>query len=215
MRRAKRAFDAWVAPIAWWLGWLGMAGLVACGVLSQLPVADWPGFLSPARLPLYTVGALLLASLLGWTFVAIGQVRIRRRIGRRASVLLLVVLPILCGLIMLPTLYLKFDVLAWLGMPGTNHPAAVFVRWYPPLLVVTCLIAFLAQMATEGRGAINPWRLAWFSALVTPYAVILAYLVFNLQLGWEGDPLLRSLASSGIAVQIALGYFLRGYDVKL
>src|SRR5688572_5708443 len=59
----KRAFDAAVKGVLWYVGWLGMGLLIACAVLWMVP-----GAVPADRLPIYTMIAMLMASFVGWLY---------------------------------------------------------------------------------------------------------------------------------------------------
>jgi len=202
--RVKSQVEDVIRPVARIVGACGVAMLVGCLALSRAPREEWPRALDPARLPTYAMISLCVASLLGWTFVHDGQQRVRRSVGKAASLVLFAVLPVLFA-------YLGFvgpaRAAAW-GGPSPAHWIWTLVRWYGPAVVVVSLVAFLTwkSRGRSGRGV-------WFALLVAPYVVLLAYLVFGWRVAAIDDAhhaTLTSLGSWALALQLALGFFVGG-----
>ena len=209
-RRTKRRFDEFVESAAWYLGWFGVALLVACGLLWLIPDDNWNGVvgLRAERLPIYTLVAMLFASLVGWGYVNSGEDRIRRRLGKPIDITLFVVLPLACiaaGLLQ-----------GWLsdktGMTPPSHPFWVFVRWYPPLLVCVSAATFLLWKSRP-RKRMYLDRGLGYTLLLGPYALLFAFMEFGLRLDWLSEPMKETFASSGqyaIALQLIVAYFIGG-----
>src|SRR5688572_11886163 len=92
--KVKSRVDRFLRPAARIAGAAGVAMLGACAVLTGTPAEQWPQALSRDLLPVYWIVSLAVASLLGWTFVADGQKRIRKRVGATAALALFLVCPI-------------------------------------------------------------------------------------------------------------------------
>jgi hypothetical protein len=202
--QVKSKFEEFIRPTARFLGFVGLAMLVGCLVLSTTPREEWPAHLAPARLPTYVMISLAVASLLGWTCVHDGQTRIRRSIGKQLSLILFVALPIAFAYLGL----LGAARVATVGGPGPGHWMWTLVRWYGPTCVLASLVSFLSW---KSRG--RTMRGAWFAFLVAPYAVLLAYLVFGFRFPSIDDAhheALTSLGSWALALQLTLGFFVGG-----
>jgi hypothetical protein len=197
----KSQIETVLRPGARVAGVVGIAMLVACGVLAETPHDEWPQALSPQHLPAYVMVSLAFASLLGWTFVNDGQKRIRRRIGAGVSLWAFVVLPIAFAIVGL----IGAERFAAVGGPATGHWFWKVVRWYGPMLVIVSLVAFVTwkSRGRYGRGA-------WFVLLVAPYAALFADLVLHLRvmpLEEAHATTIRALGSWAIALQLALAFF--------
>jgi hypothetical protein len=204
--QVKSKLEAFLRPAARVAGFVGIALLVGCAVLWTTPAPKWPRGLSPDRLPVYAMTSLVVASLLGWTFVHDGQVRIKRAIGKTASFPLFVVLPIAFAILGL----VGAARLAAVGGPAPSHWLWTLVRWYGPSMVVASLAAFLTW---KSRGRTS--RGAWFAVLVAPYAALFAYLVFGLHVAGIAEArhaTLTALGSWAIALQLATAFFIGGKE---
>jgi hypothetical protein len=202
----KRAFDRFVRGVAWYDGWVGMFALIALGMLWLLPRQHWQHALPPDRLAVYTVIALLFASLVGWSYVNQGEDRIRRRIGKRANLVAFVIIPIACLLAEL----LSRQVSTATGMHPPTHPFWVFVRWYPPVLIVLSAGVFMLWKS-KPRKRVYLDRGVAYAVLLTPYALLFAYMVVGLYVGWLDESLDQTLASAGayaIAIQLVMAYLI-------
>lgn len=202
--RVKSRFQAFIRPAARVAGAIGVAMLVACGALAATPADGWPAALDPGRLPVYAMISVAVASLLGWTFVNDGQNRIERRIGRSASLVAFVVLPIAFAI----AGFVGAARAEPIGGPGRGHWFWSVVHWYGPVLVVASLASFLSwkSRGRSGRGIL-------FALLVAPYAALLAYLVFGLTVPGIDEAhhaTLGALGSWAIALQLALSFFVGG-----
>lgn len=201
--RLRRA----LVPFAFWIGWLGVAGLIGCGVLALTEPESWPAALEPDRLPLYAVLSLCVASLIGWGCVQDGETRVRRTVGRPTALVLFVVLPLACAAVSFLDTHLLGGAIA--ERPGGAWVLA-FARWYTPALVAISLVAFLSWR-TRPRQRIYVSRGAWFVVLVSPYALLLAVLLFDLPAPWVEEPVedtLGTLGESSVAAHLIVGYFL-------
>jgi hypothetical protein len=200
-----KRLDERVRPVAAALGWAGMAALAACFALRWVDPAAWPLGLRPERMPVYATVALVAASLVGWSYMQEGQARIERRAGRQLGFVLFVALPLLATLLTLADDHalLRADTRAdW-------STALLVARWYTPAAVLASLWAFLASRL-RGRAAGRAVRAAAYGALLAPYAVLLAALVFGFRFPWIAEPLhdtLRALGGGAAAVQLVLAWF--------
>lgn len=209
-RRTKRRFDEFVENVAWYSGWCGLALLLACGLLWLIPHDLWDGTLSlrDDRLPIYTVVALMLASLVGWGYVNSGEDRIRRRVGRPVDLTLFVILPLVCILAGLLQGWLADQT----GMRPPDHPFWLFVRWYPPLIVAVSALAFLLWKSRP-RKRLYFDRALGYALLLTPYALMFAFLELQLRLDWINQPMQETLNSLGrysLSAQLIVAYFVGG-----
>lgn len=200
-----KRLDERVRPLAAACGWAGIAALATCAALRWAGPAEWPLGLRPERLPVYATVALVAASLLGWAFMQEGQARIERRAGRRLGFVLFVALPLLATALTLADDHAPLR-------PETRagwQTAFWIARWYTPAAVVASLWAFLAGRL-RGRPAGRAARAAGYGALLAPYAVLLAALVFGFRFPWVAEPLhetLRTLGGGAAAVQLVLAWF--------
>ena len=202
--RVKSQVNDFIRPAMRVMGVVGLGMLVGCVVLWTTPAENWPRWLDPGLLPVYAMISLSVASLLGWTFVSDGQTRIGRKIGRRASLVAFVILPISFAIVG----FIGAARLALVGGPAPSHWFWSVVHWYGPVLAVASLWAFLSWKS-RGRFA----RGAWFGILVAPYAILLAMLVFGLRItpvDAAHQETLRSLGTWAVALQFVLGYFVGG-----
>jgi hypothetical protein len=202
--QVKSRFEAFLRPTARVVGAIGIAMLVACGVLAETPSSEWPARLDPSHLPVYVMVSLVVASLLGWTCVHDGQVRIRRAIGKTASLGAFVILPISFAILG----FVGAQRLAPLGGPPPWHWFWQLVRWYGPGLVVLSLVSFITwkSRGRYGRGA-------WFVLLVAPYAALFAYAVFGVRIEAIDEAhhtTMRALGTWAVAIQLAMAFFVGG-----
>jgi hypothetical protein len=192
-------------PIAYVLGILGMLALVGCGVFWALPDDKLPDALNEAGLPYLTMVSLLFASLLGWGCMQKGLGRMRRGIGFGLGGALFVGLPMACAAVLLVHAHTDVDVTDW----GGGTMLLGMARWFPPCLIMLALAAYVtgkSRIKDEGRFE----RGFWFTLLVAPYALLMAYLVFGLDAPYLNDHLqdaIHDLGSGAIVAQIALAYF--------
>lgn len=201
-----KRLDDRIRPVAAAIGWAGLAALAVCAVLASTPPERWPATLAPARLPVYVTLSLVAASLLGWAYMQDGQARIERRIGRRAAFVLFVALPLVAAGISL------VEERATLAPETRAEWGAAFAvaRWYAPAAVVVSLVAWF-RARNAGAAHRRALRTAGRVALVAPYAVLLAALVFGFRLPWIEQPLretLGVLGGSAVALQLVLAWFI-------
>ena len=200
-------------PVSWWIGVVGMAALAATGALALTPEDAWPENLDPDRLTFYVVIALATASLLGWGCMQQGEERVKRAIGPIAAGLFFLVLPLAAAVI-------SFLVTRDLDVPPAEWPGGpwllLFARWYTPAVVVLSLVAFVTWQARP-RNRVLFGRGAGMLLLVSPYAALLAIMVFGLPAPELGEPIedslhevLGSVGEASIVLQLMLGYFLSG-----
>lgn len=209
-RARKRAFDDAVKVFAWYVGWTGMVLLALAGAIWAAGPDRLDGTfgLNSRHLPLYTMAALIMASLLGWWYINKGEDRIKRRIGRPAALGLFVILPLAC---MAAGLLQEFVVGATDWRPP-DHPFWLLVRWYPPLLVVASATSFLTWKARP-RKHVYLDRGLGYSLLFLPYALLFAYLALGVQLGWIDEHLHETLSAAGgyaLVLQLVFAYFIGG-----
>ena len=195
-----------VYPVARAVGAVGLVLLVTWAALRALDEAVWEHLLEPERLPLLLTLGLCGASLLGWACMTQGMRRVRARLGPRPSGLLFVWLPVVCGLL---TLLAARDAIEPAGWPGSPAPGA-FIRWYPPLLVVSFVgLNLLAIARDEDQGG---HRAALGEAvLCIPYALLLLAFVLGT---WASPELQASLeetthalGAGAIVLQVGLAWF--------
>lgn len=209
-RARKRAFDNAVKAFAWYAGWVGMALLAIVGLLWLLPRDSWDGMagLDAAHLPIYTLVALLMASLVGWWYINKGEDRIKQRIGRTLHIVAFVVVPLAC----MAAGFLQATIADATNMQPPGHPFWLFVRWYPPVLVLICAAVFLAWKARPRRHVYLDRGLG-YALLFLPYALLFAYLAADVYVDWLDDSLHDTLASAGgyaIVMQLVFAYFIGG-----
>ena len=208
--RAKKSFDAAVQLLAWYAGWLGFALLVACGLLWLVPRDSWDRLLAlnADSLPLYTLIALLMASLLGWRLVNLGEDRLQRNFGKHVNLVLFVVLPIACILAELLQQYVTDAT----GMQPPDHPFWLFVRWYPIALICVSAAVFL-MWKSRPRKRVYFDRGIGYALLLTPYAMLFAFLELGLRMDWLDTHLRDTFSAAGqytIALQLVVAYFIGG-----
>ena len=208
--RAKKSFDGLVQAVAWYSGWVGFGLLLLCGLLWLLPIETWDGVLAlqADRLPLYTLIALLMASLLGWRLVNFGEDRLKRNFGRHVNLVLFVILPVACIL----AEWLQAHVTDATGMQPPNHPFWLFVRWYPIVLISVCAVVFLLWKSRP-RKRVYFDRGVGYVILLTPYALLFAFLELGLRLDWLDTHMRETFSAAGqytIALQLIVAYFIGG-----
>lgn len=198
-----KRLDARIQPFAVAAGWCGVAGLLWLAWLSRQPSGDWPFGMERARLAVYVTVALVMASLLGWSFMQQGQAKIERRIGRGAALWLFGILPVAAAAITLADQHL--------AIPDAERAewSTVFLvaRWYSPAAVVASLWMFL-----EGKSRRAP-QFALHLALLLPFAALLGAVVFGFHVPFVDESLretLRTLGAGAIALQILLAWFVGG-----
>ncbi len=197
-----------LVPVAFCAGWIGVAALLACGVIALVPDAARPQIVQGDRLPLAAVLSLCVAALLGWGYVQDGQTHVRQRIGRPAAIVAFVVLPLLAAAVSFVSAHDvgTAPVAEW---PGGRWIALV-ARWYMPALIAVSIATFLAR-TTRPKKRIYLRRGVWFVVLVSPYAVLLAVLLLDLGTPWLEEPIedaVGTIGRSSIAAQLIVGYFL-------
>lgn len=212
VRALKQRLDTVVRGIAWLVGWLGAALLLVCGLLYMLPNAAWDGRfgLRADQWPMFAMVALILASLLGWGFVNQGQDRVQKKLGRPASIVLFLALPVAC---LLATLWPE-RVEAITGARDARHPLWFCVRWYPPLVTVSCAMVFLAWKSRPRRHVY--WdRGLGYVLLLTPYALLFAVLELGVHMQWldaSRRETLHALGSAALVLQVVLAFFIGAPD---
>ena len=198
---------AFLIPVSWWIGWLGLVALAGVGALALTEEGARPVALRDEQLPLAAVAALATASLIGWGCMQQGEARLRRLVGRVAAALLFVVLPVAASALGFA------DERGWIELAGWPRPDLVVpaVRYTTPVLVTVGLLALLTWRARPRR-KVRWGRGAWWALLVLPYAVLFAVVILHVPAPEAvGGPLTDSLASFGrasLAAQLAIGYFL-------
>jgi hypothetical protein len=199
----KRAFDAAVKGVLWYVGWIGMGLLIACAVLWMVP-----GAVPADRLPIYTMIAMLMASFVGWLYVNKGQDRIKKHLGRPVNVVLFLLLPTGCLIAGLAQEWVG-DATGW---QPPAHPFWLFVHWYPIVLVIVCAAVFLTWKSRP-RKHVYIERGVGYVLLFAPYALLFAYLSLGVHMDWiEGSmhETLTSMGSYAIAVQLLMAFFIGG-----
>ena len=207
-KRAKRRFDEFVEDAAWYLGWLGVGLLAICGLLWLVPHDVWDGTLGlhEARLPIYTLVAMLLASLVGWGYVNDGEDRIRKGLGKQVDLVLFVILPLAC----IAAELLKTWIARQTGMQPPNHPFWLFVRWYPIALICVSAAAFMLWKSRPRRHVYLDRGLG-YALLLAPYALLFAFLELGLRMDWVDQNLRETFGAAGqysIALQLVVAYFI-------
>lgn len=208
--RAKKSFDRGVQVFAWYTGWLGFGLLVVCGLLWLLPEDSWDGVLAlkANSLPLYTLVALLMASLLGWRLVNLGEDRLKRNFGTHVNLVLFVILPVGCILAEL----LQRQVTSATGMQQPNHSFWLFVRWYPITLICVSATVFL-MWKSRPRKRVYFDRGIGYAVLLTPYALLFAFLELGLRMDWLNTNLQETFSAAGqytVAMHLIVAYFIGG-----
>jgi hypothetical protein len=205
-RAFKRSFDRAVRGVAWVVGWVGMGALALVGLLWLLPVESWSPPLNPAHLHAYTLGAISAASLVGWSFVNQGEDRIRDRVGKHVSLAAFVILPVACTV----AGFFPAQVESATGANPPAHPLWLFVRWYPPALIMLSASVFLARKS-KPRKYVYARRAVAYILLLAPYALLFAYMTFGPFVDWVDGPMHETLAAAGvfaIALHLAFAYFI-------
>jgi hypothetical protein len=206
-QKLREWVNAVLLPVALVVGAGGMAALMGCAVLWATPPESWPVKLNPALLPIYATLALIAASLLGWGCMQRGLGQMRETVGWKPGGWLFVLLPLACVVIVILTGRGLVHVNQWPAAPWSGR----FVRWYPPLLVVTSLLVYLWVQWRKAEGEDRGVRRAGAFALVLPYAALLSVLVFGVESPLLNDSLSDSVGSLGegaIVAQLTLAYFL-------
>lgn len=209
-RSAKRRFDAWVRTTAWYVGWAGVALLVAVAVLYMAPASAWDGRwgLREAHLPAYLMAGVLMASMVGWSFINVGEDRIKKHLGKHVNLVLFVVLPLCCAAAGL----LSGPIARATGWQKPEHAFWLVVFWYPALLVMVCAAAFLTWKARP-RKRVYLDRGANAALLMLPYAALFAYIVLGVHVDWLDDNLqetMNALGAYALVLQLVLAYFVGG-----
>lgn len=207
---ARERTNAAILPLARAVGLLGLLALAACGGLLAVPEGSRPVAVDDDRLAFLSMLALALASLLGWGCMQLGLARLRGAVGWRVGGYLFVLAPLLCataGLVVGQT-----DLVHPASLPGhaTWWPV---VRFYPPVVVVTAIAAFVTSRAAEGEGAGRVARGGWALVSVAPYALLIAVLAFGVRVDWVSDSLedtLDELGSWALVLQLVLAFFVGG-----
>ncbi len=204
---ARERVNAFLLPVAWTIGAVGLMALVSCGMLAAVPEDNWPEALEFDHLPLYAVGSLAAASLLGWGCMQRGLGAVRRRIGWQVGGWLFVLLPVVCaGFVLAEGRWLRLE--EW----SHGRELGLFVRWYPAALVVLALGAFvLAELRSGGEEGAGWQRALWSLLLIAPYVLLMGTLVLGVEAPWLSETMQESLAELGsgaIVLQVAIGYFL-------
>ncbi len=208
VQTTRERLNAFLLPIAWWTGVAGLVALALSGALWLLPAERWPAALDPDHLPVYLTVSLVLASLLGWGCMLQGLARVRRAVGWRVGGWLFVLLPLGCAVAGALDVH---GVIALDDLPGAPW-AARALRWYPPLVVSLALVVYVALKARprdEGRFE----RAAWFTAVVAPYALLIATIALGVEASWLEGPVadtVDELGSWAIVLQVVLAYFVGG-----
>ena len=203
----REKLNAWLLPSAMVLGGIGLTALLGCLLVWLLPAESRPEQLDVSELAFATVVSLLFASLLGWGCMQKGLGRIRRKVGWGIGGWLFVGLPMACA---------TFGLLAnngWIDPEGLGgDPSLLFARGYPPALVAASLLAYVTASTRVGERGRSK-RGAYFTLLVAPYALLMAYLVFKFETPWLDDAFedtIHDLGEGAIVAQVALAYFCGG-----
>lgn len=209
-RSAKRRFDGWVRTTAWYAGWTGVALLVGVFVLYMAPASAWDGRagLREAHLPVYLLIGVLMASMVGWSFIEAGEDRIKKHLGKYVNLVLFVILPLSCAAAEL----LAGPISRSTGWQKPGHPFWNVVFWYPALLVMVCAAVYLSWKSRP-RKRVYLDRGASAALLMLPYAVLFAYIVLGVHVDWLDDKLqdtMNSLGAYALVLQLVLAYFVGG-----
>ncbi|CAG0933358.1 hypothetical protein PLCT1_02343 [Planctomycetaceae bacterium] len=199
--RAKESFDRFVMKVALVVGWAGVAALCALA-----PMWYWGG--RDEKLGAWMIGAVMAASLVGWGYINEGQNELSRRMGGALGMIVFFWLPLACGAATL----LEARLAHWTGFAPPDHPFWLFVRWYPPVMVMWCAATYLKRQALP-RARLHFWRGVGSIVLLLPYAILFAYLVLHLRVEPLEGPLHETLGEVGrysIIVQLLLMYFVGG-----
>jgi len=206
-RALKRKFDAGVRTFAWYAGWLGAVSLALCGLLWLAPPSSWDGAagLRAENWPIYAMLSLITASLLGWSFVNMGQDRLQKRLGKSVSAVLFVILPLFCLANTLWPAALESEIGA-----SHSHPVWIFIRWYPPLATIGCAAVFLSWKSRP-RKRVYWDRGAGYALLLAPYALLFAVLELGVHLDWVSAAHRETLSKLGnlaLVLQIVVAFFI-------
>jgi hypothetical protein len=202
----KKAFDAFVKTLAWYVGWVGMILLAACGVLWLAPGAL--GGVTAERLPMYTMGAILMASFVGWLYVNKGQDRIKKHLGRAVNIVLFLLIPTACMI----AGFAQDPIVDATGWQPPAHPFWLVVHWYPIALVIVCAAVFLGWKS-KPRKHVYLDRGAGYALLFAPYALLFVYLSLGVHLDWVEASMRETLTAMGqyaIAIQLIMTFFIGG-----
>ncbi len=211
VQSTRERLNRFLLPFAWVIGAVGLMALAACGALAAVPEDHWPEALDPDLLPIYSTVSLAAASMLGWGCMQRGMGRMRARIGWRVGGWVFVLLPVLCG-----ALVLADGRLAELAEWPRGRELALFARYYPPALIVLALVVFfLAELrggdAREREQRGPGWqRAGWSLLLIGPYVLLMLTLVLGSEAPWLSEPLqdtLEELGAGAIVLQVAIAYF--------
>jgi len=211
-RAVRKAFetreqvDVWMMPVATGAGWLGMVALLGCAVLEFVPARHFPTGLRPSHLPTYWVASLIAASLLGWSRMQSGMQVLRDKVGGGWGTVWFVVVPFLCFVLIQLDFHGLVHVRGW----PKGRQIRWFGLWYPTVLVMACVAAQLHRQAGRGRRWRSRKVLAELVAVV-PYGVMLAFLVFQVQVPVVGQGLhamLRDAGAAAILIQLLLAFFI-------
>jgi hypothetical protein len=204
---ARERLNKGLLPLAYVLGGLGMTALLFCTVLWLLG-DNRPGQVDTDALLAATVGSLLFASLLGWGCMQKGLGRMRRKLGWTLGGWFFVGLPMACALLGLAAAKEWAPVEDW----GGGSALLVFARGYPPALVFASLVAYVTANSRVGEEG-SKKRGIYFTLMVSPYALLMAYLIFQFEAPWLDDHLEETIHSAGegtVVAQVALAYFCGG-----
>jgi hypothetical protein len=205
---ARERLNKGLLPVAYVLGALGMTALLFCSVLWLMPEGTRPDQVDPDELLAATVVSLLFASLLGWGCMQKGLGRMRRKLGWTLGGWLFVGLPMCCALLGLAAAKEWAPVNEWTAGPALLAAA----RWYPPFLIFASLFAYVTASSRVGEEG-SKKRGVYFTLMVSPYALLMAYLVFQFEAPWLDDHLEETIHSAGegaVVAQVALAYFCGG-----
>jgi integral membrane sensor domain MASE1 len=136
-----------------------------------------------------------------------GLGRMRRTVGWTVGGWLFVGLPMACA---------AYGFLAGAGYVDPaglgGDTGVLFARWYPPGLVAASLLAYVTAKARVGHEGQSK-RSAYFTLLVAPYALLMAYLIFKFEAPWLDDSLedsIHALGEGAVVAQVALAFFCSG-----
>lgn len=203
----REKVNGWLLPGAYLLGAVGLTALLGCLAVWILPEGSRPDQVDADELAFATVLSLLFASLLGWGCMQKGIGRIRRTIGWTVGGWCFVGLPMACAL---------FGLLANKGYVDPDavggESALLFARWYPPGLVAAGLLAYVTNKTRVGENG-QSQRGVYFTLLVAPYALLMAFLIFKFEAPWLDDSFedtIHGLGEGAVVAQVALAYFCGG-----
>ena len=205
-KEVKRRWDILVERLAL-VG--GISGFVALGALMALWVWNFvssstvPRFISPSNYMNYGVAALFASSFIGWLLVIDGEDLISKRTGHRLAIVFFFLLPLIC----LVAKVFPSKTALIMGFPSMDghptYPFWLFVRFYPMLLVFTCLaIAFKSE--AKARKHIQNKKAAKFLLLATPYIILVLFQEFSVKEEVVSASLSSTLGVAGIDIQLML-----------